>query len=299
MARARVEIPAAARSAIARMHNERVALERAYVKELRLGIVALADAVRRLLSHSSPWTLAEHARVLAELRKAGRTWGAGLTRTARAAALDAADLRIHQVPRAIAALAAAALRSRIEPPTLDVPRAQRDAAAHVDARTHDVGARAGETIGQLAAAQSYLETKVETPKPAPVVAAAIVAVVGARALSEGKRVLATEITAGTGFGGSAAFAQLVERAPGKLRKYWDATLDMRVCFACKEAHHSVVDLGEDFPGVDVPEEPAHPNCRCCTGPWTDDWQSLVDELGIGPAPRRGEVLLPSFASPAP
>jgi hypothetical protein len=42
------------------------------------------------------------------------------------------------------------------------------------------------------------------------------------------------------------------------------------CDECAEADDVVMPLGEDFPGVDVDQPPAHPNCRCVLVPADED-----------------------------
>lgn len=51
---------------------------------------------------------------------------------------------------------------------------------------------------------------------------------------------------------------------------WVATGGQNMCDLCGGADDTVVDLGDDFPSVDVDQPPAHPNCVCTTVPADDD-----------------------------
>lgn len=51
---------------------------------------------------------------------------------------------------------------------------------------------------------------------------------------------------------------------------WIATGGANMCDLCDGADDEVVDLGDDFPVVDVDSPPAHPNCVCTTVPADDD-----------------------------
>jgi SPP1 gp7 family putative phage head morphogenesis protein len=58
-----------------------------------------------------------------------------------------------------------------------------------------------------------------------------------------------------------------------LKRRWDAAEDLRTCVVCGSMHGEIVGLDEPFSnGVDAP--PAHPNCRCSTVPWRDEWPDV-------------------------
>jgi hypothetical protein len=157
----------------------------------------------------------------------------------------------------------------------------------VAARTHDVGARTGEDVGQIAVGVSFLEARRPEASSSAKVAAAVAAAFLLRARSDAERVLVTETTAGYAVGGRAAATQLRERMP-RLRKAWDATLDLRVCATCAGLHHVVVDDEQPFPGG-VEDAPAHPGCRCSVIGWLSEWGDILDAIGVSPGPRTGVV----------
>lgn len=295
----KVVIPAAAALRLQRMLEERTRLERARLRAVHKGAHELAAHVRQTIAALGVerWTIRDHARVMRPLRAAGRAFGEGVTREATDGAVDAARLGVAHGPRALAAVGGVMLGRRVAAPVIDVATAERVAIEHVIARTHDVGARAGEDVAQLAVALSYGAARAPEPPSAYAVGAAVGAAVLARAKDRGERVIITELVAGAGLGGEAARVELGRRMP--IRKVFDATLDRRVCSTCAGLHHLVVDANDTFDGYDDP--PVHVRCRCASLPWLDDWSVLLDDLGVGPGPRTGvvgavETQLPSFGT---
>lgn len=295
---AKVAIPPVAEKRLDRMRRERMVLELTALRSLAKQIGHLRAAVVGVVQRSGhgPWSLRAHARAMRHLRPLGRQLGGAVTHGAMAAAVDAAEMGIDHYLRSIAILGGT---SRV--PEIERGKALDHARPHLEARTHDVGARAGEAVGQAAVATSYLEAMRDSPPDSARVAALVGGAFALRARSEGERVLVTEVTAASGWGGNGAAIEVMQRFP-KMRKYWDSTLDMRVCAQCAELHHVVVDDGDTFPGG-LDDAPAHPRCRCCTGPWADDWTELMDALSVGPGPRTGvqeqaETRLPSFGTRA-
>jgi SPP1 gp7 family putative phage head morphogenesis protein len=61
---------------------------------------------------------------------------------------------------------------------------------------------------------------------------------------------------------------------GVQRVEWIASDSVNVCPECEAADGEVVDLGEDFPEVDVDAPPAHANCVCTTAPADEDLGSF-------------------------
>jgi hypothetical protein len=235
----------------------------------------------------APWTMQAHARAMRELRAISRTLGRELSQAAEHAAMAAAELGTRRYAETLAAFASGALGRQVPMPRVDLARARTVAHEEVAARTHDVGARTGEDVGQVAVGVSFLEARrPESPSTAKV-AAAVTAAFLLRARSNAERVLVTETTAGYAIGGRTAAAQLRERMP-RLRKAWDSTLDLRVCATCAGLHHVVVDDGRPFPGG-FDDAPAHPACRCSVIGWLSEWGDILDAIGVGPGVRSGVV----------
>lgn len=300
----KVRLPAGSRRGIETILNERVRLERRALRELDESASDHASAVRDVIAAlgAVAWSLQAHARVQKQLRDLGRRYGSDVSRLARKHARLAADLGVDQQPRALATLARAALRTRVSPPSIDVAAARRVAVEHVDLRTDDVGARAGEDVGAWAVSASYLEAQKASPATAVVLGFALAKALEPKARDRGALVVTTEITAGAEWGGDAARSELAREMPA-LKKVWDSTLDRRVCPTCAELHHTVVDTKDSFPGG-YDDAPAHARCRCATLPWLDDWSDVLRTLGIGPGPRTGvletaETRLASFTDRTP
>jgi SPP1 gp7 family putative phage head morphogenesis protein len=57
---------------------------------------------------------------------------------------------------------------------------------------------------------------------------------------------------------------------GVKRIQWVAANSPATCDDCADADGQIVDLGDNFPDVDVPSAPSHPRCVCCTAPADDD-----------------------------
>jgi hypothetical protein len=278
-------------------------LERRHVAAFRAAVRHASSQVRDVVlanGADAPWTLQAHARVMRQLRAISRKLGRELSLAAERAALAAAEQGSRRYPETLAALASGALGQRLPTPRVDLARARTVAHEEVAARTHDVGARTGEDVGQVAVGASFLEARrtESTSTSTGAVAAAVAAAFLLRARSNGERVLITETTAGYAVGGRSAAVQLRERMP-RLRKAWDATLDLRVCATCAGLHHVVVDSDQPFPGG-FDDAPAHANCRCATMPWLSEWTDILDAIGAGPGTRSGvlgavETRLTSFA----
>lgn len=69
--------------------------------------------------------------------------------------------------------------------------------------------------------------------------------------------------------------ELAEDDP-QIKKRWDTTLDRRnkKCLFCPPLDGQTRELDEPFEirGQKFDHPPAHPNCRCTTVPWSDDWK---------------------------
>jgi hypothetical protein len=298
--RVRVRLPRGSERAVLQLLNERVRMEKAALAELRRAAADHAAAVRDAVATfgNVNWTLTEHARALGQLRELGRRFGRGVSRIARERALAAADLGIEQGPRAIAVMGGAALGRRLEAPRIDVGRARAMAFPHVEVRTDDVGARAGEDLATAGISASYLEAQKASPTTALLVGLALSKLLAKKAEDRGSLVVTTEVVNGFEWGGHAARDELAEPLP-RIRKVWDATLDLRVCALCAELHHTVIDANEQWDGG-LDDAPAHPRCRCATLPWLDDWSDLLRQHHIAPGPRTGvqavaETQLAAFA----
>lgn len=305
MARERVEMPPGAVSALARMHADRMAIERRALAEFKAKMRDAAKHARDLVlgnAPAAPWTIHAHARAMRDLRAVGQGLGRNLSAIAQTSALRAAEAGAERYPKALAAMASGALGRRVPAPAIDLHRADSQARVIVFARTDAVGGRSGEDIGQALVAASFVETRRKEPPTAAIVAAAIAALLLRRGESNGDRVLVTEVTAGYGIGARFAGVQLQELMP-RLMKVFDATLDLRVCAICAGLHHVMVPENENFPGG-YESEPIHGHCRCATMPWLEDWNDIMDAVDVGPGVRTGvqegvEIRLPSFSSPSP
>lgn len=84
-----------------------------------------------------------------------------------------------------------------------------------------------------------------------------------------ERLVRTETIHGYNTLADESISQAAQLEPD-LRRRWDASLDSRICPICKELDHTIVKVGQAFPGgIDYP--PAHPNCRCAICAWMKDW----------------------------
>jgi SPP1 gp7 family putative phage head morphogenesis protein len=70
----------------------------------------------------------------------------------------------------------------------------------------------------------------------------------------------------------------IYKAAGVKTMIWQSNHGQTVCDECDEANGDVVEMGEDFEGVDTDQPPAHPNCCCNVLPYDEDVRSeLVEE----------------------
>lgn len=300
--KARAKIPASAEQELDALRRARLQLEAVHVRRLDVAIRALRAAVAEAFltagARRSDWTIEAHTAVMRPLRAIGRAFGSELTRAALKAALEAMQLGIAQQPRALAIVASGALERRVSAPPIDVHAVEQAAALAVNARAHDVGARAGESIAQAGVGASLIATRRED-RSVSSVAAAVVGAMALRARRDSELVLTTEVVAGANLGGDAVLRSWAQSYP-RMRRVWDATLDLRVCAMCESLHHVIVDVGEPWDGG-VDDAPAHPRCRCATMGWCEDFTAALDALNIAPGPRTGvvgsiETQLPSFAT---
>ena len=112
----------------------------------------------------------------------------------------------------------------------------------------------------------------------------------------GERVARTEVIHGYNVQAHLALEE-VHRVDARIQRRWDASLDSRICPACRELDHVVVDVDKPFPGgVDAP--PAHPNCRCAVVAWRSDWDTKGTK-GSAPAPAPSPPSAPLPAPPPP
>lgn len=209
------------------------------------------------------WTMIAHARAFPALRSICRAFGATITRDVSDAAQEASRLGVAQSAKAWRILSGST-----EAAPFDVTMAEFEALNEVNARTESIGARVGETLGQIAVGASYLEA-IRGDLPAAVVASKVVDAVIKRARNEIARIVATELTAAFA-AGIAAAARLVAVAFPALRKIWDSTLDNARCERCGDLHRKHVPYNEPF-ALNVMTAPAHPNCRCAVWPWLAAW----------------------------
>lgn len=261
-----IELPRNLERVLNQHLQRRVRLERAELKAWDVETRVFADKARNAVLHSAPteWTIEAHARALPKLRHLGRAMGVDLTHRTERAALAAVNVGIADVNRWIDAATRANVPPRVAAKTNAIIRAK--------ARTAEVGAAAGESIGSTLAAVS-MQAVGESPIT---LAATIGKVTIARGEAEGSRVLTTEITAGFDAATGATAAEF------GMKLVWDATLDRRVCHRCRALHHKMSD--EWPPGT---RSPLHPRCRCATMPWHEDWTELLAVLGIEPGQRAG------------
>ena len=220
-----------------------------------------------------------------QIRAAGRAVGVALTASAIDGAIAAAEAAAARSGVLILRFTLDATGELVPLPTL-TSEATHAAIERVRARGHDVGARAGEDAGAAAAKQSLALALDDNPIAASSAAEQVGKIFARRATTGSDRVISTEITAGDSIGMAAAIDDLRARGLPKLRKVWDATLDMRVCPTCKLIHQTVIDADDKWLGY-IDEAPAHAFCRCSVLVWCDDWTDLLHDLGIAPGPRTG------------
>lgn len=84
-------------------------------------------------------------------------------------------------------------------------------------------------------------------------------------LSWSTMVARTELSRASNIGTTALY-----RAAQIEKVRWIATGGQNMCDLCGGADGEVVNIGDDFPSVDVDQPPAHPNCVCTTVPADDD-----------------------------
>ncbi len=84
-----------------------------------------------------------------------------------------------------------------------------------------------------------------------------------------RMVARTEMTRAQTLGATSLY-----QAAGIQKVQWSASLSVTTCEECSEADGEVVNLGDDFPDVDVDQPPAHPNCACAVVPADEELGSF-------------------------
>jgi SPP1 gp7 family putative phage head morphogenesis protein len=75
----------------------------------------------------------------------------------------------------------------------------------------------------------------------------------------------TELSRASNLGSMALY-----QSAGIAKVQWIASGGDNMCDECDAADGEIVDIGEDFPGVETDQPPAHPNCVCTTVPADED-----------------------------
>lgn len=87
-----------------------------------------------------------------------------------------------------------------------------------------------------------------------------------------ERVVRTEVQNAYNEAKEESYDEAAEEIPDLCRR-WDSSLDLRTCVRCGGLHGEVRPLREPFSDGSM-SPPAHPNCRCTTVPWRENWPAL-------------------------